>query len=473
MLPRLERFCRRLTSHAAFDVVVLALIVASVVLLSYEIAVPQESALHLRLVRISEVITAFFVIELIIRFIAMKRRDRFLREYWIDILAVLPLLRVFRVFRFLRLLRLLRLFRLASLLTSNSRIFKFLLQRRAAEYLFTLFLLGFATVFGTLGMSHFRESDKQGWERLAESFWETLFSLVAGEYISTFPSTLGGKMVILFVQFCGLAFFALLTGTVSAVMIEKLREGTVLKRMMLEDLEDHILICGWNSGVETILVELQSSSTLKNRDIVVVAGRDELPVMNLPNPSNVRLLTDDFTRAEVLLRANVLKAAIAIIVSDVSSGRSRQDADARTVLAALTIEKLNPAVHTCAELSNAVNETHLRMGGVNEVIITRDLAGHLLAQAALYSANVHLLQELLRPTKGNSLMPFKMPEELVGQTFDSVLTSFYQKTGAIPVAIERADGKVLVNPKTYRLCGDDALLCVAAAEEQGNKPSTS
>ncbi|MCA9795545.1 MAG: NAD-binding protein, partial [Candidatus Eremiobacteraeota bacterium] len=215
-----------------------------------------------------------------------------------------------------------------------------------------------------------------------------------------------------------------------------------------------------------ILIELQSSPTLKDREIVVVAGREELPVMNLPNPGHLRLLTDDFTRAEVLLKANVLKAAIAIIVSDVSSGRSRQDADARTVLCALTIEKLNPAVHTCAELSNAVNETHLRMGGVNEVIITRDLAGHLLAQAALYSANVHLLQELLRPTKGNSLMPFKMPQELVGQTFDSVLTPFYQKTGAIPVAIERADGKVLVNPKTYRLCGDDALLCVAAAEEQ-------
>lgn len=465
VLTRLEEMSRKLVARPSFDITVFLLIIASVSLLCYEMVLPEGSEAYRQAVLVGEIITMFFVVELMIRFLAMKRKRRFFQEYWIDILAVLPLLRVFRVFRFLRLLRILRLFRVAALITSNTKVFQFLIKRRAVEYLFSLFLIVFATVFGTLGLSHFRGDKLKGAPALIQSFWETLFSLVAGEYVVEFPGTLGGKLIILFVQFCGLGFFAVLTGTVSAVMIEKLKEGAVLNRMLLEDCENHIIICGWNSGVETILIELQNHPQFREREIVVIAGRDELPDMDLPHPNRVRLLTDDFTRAEVLLKANVMKCAVAIIVSDVHHGRSRQDADARTVLAALTIEKMNPDVHTCAELSNAVNETHLRMGGVNEVILTRDLAGHLLAQAALYSANVHLLQELLRPTEGNTLMPYPVPERFIGKAFSATLTPFYEETGAIPVAVETRDAEVLVNPKERLLEGGDLFLCVAAHQK--------
>lgn len=464
-MERLGEICRKVVERPVFDVAIFFLILVSVALLCVEVAFPDGTMEHRRVTQAGEWITVVFICELILRFIASKRKRRFFQEYWIDILAVLPLMRALRVFRFLRLLRLLRLFRVATLLTSNSRIFQLLLRKRAAEYLFTAMLVLFATVFGTLGMSHFREKKEGGLEALAQSFWETIFSLVAGEYINTFPPNLGGKLVILFVQFCGLGFFAVLTGTISAVMIEKLREGAVLKRLLMEDLEHHILVCGWNSGVETIIHELQGHPNFKDREIVVIAGIDHLPPLDrLKNPARVRLMTEDFTRAEILLKANVMTADIAIIVSDVSDGRNRQDADARTVLAALTIEKLNPEVHTCAELSNAMNETHLRMGGVNEVILTRDLAGHLLAQAAVHSANVHLLQELLQPTKGNTLMPFPVPQELVGKKFGEVLSTFYNTRGAIPVAVERAGEKVMVNPRDHVLVEGDCLLCVAALD---------
>lgn len=442
----------------AFDVCILLLILASVYLLAEEIVLPEGSPDHARAVLAGEIITWIFVVELVIRFVAMKRRKRFFQEYWIDILAVLPLLRVFRFFRFLRLLRLLRLFRVATLISSNSRVFQFLLKRRAAEYLLLTFLITFALVFGTLGLSHFTEAGS-GINRLAEAFWVTIFSLVAGEHVNQFPPSTGAKVVSLFIQFCGLGFFAVMTGTVSAVMIEKLKEGAVLRRMMLEDLEGHVLICGWNSGVETIMRELQCSKEFRDRDLVVIADREELPPLDLPDPARVRLLQDDFTRAEVLLKANVVKASVAVIVSD-TLGRSRQDADARTVLAALTIEKLNPEVHTCAELSNAMNETHLRMGGVNEVIITRNLAGHLLAQAALHPANSHLLQELLKPSEGGTLWPHATPEHLVGQPFAKILTPFCEKYGAVPVAVETAAGQIFVNPMERLLVADDRLLCV-------------
>lgn len=451
----------KLVARPGFDLTILILIAVSVALLCLEVALVPSDPLYKSVVLVSDAITIIFALELILRFLASKNRRRFFREFWIDILAVLPL---FRALRFLRLLRMLRLFRAVNLITRQTRILEWLFRKRSTEYLLTSILLLFATLFGTLGLSHFRVHNESGWNLLERSFWETLFTLFAGEPITEFPSSLGGKVVILMVQFCGITFFALMTGTVSAVMIEKLKEGNVFHQILLEELEGHILICGFNAGVETVIAEFQNHSDFREREIVIISERDELPSMNYLFPSRVRSVKDDFTRADVLTRCNVEKCSVAIIVSEISHNRSRQDADARTVLAALTIEKLNPSVHTCAELSNAMSESHLRMGGVNEVIVTRSIAGHLLAQAAMYSANVHLLQELLQPTRGNTLQPFEVSPELVGLSFSEALTEYHKQTGSILVAVDKSDGKILVNPKNYVLEANDKLICVAPHE---------
>lgn len=453
---------RKIVAAPMFDLFVLFLIVLSIVLLVVEIALPNLHPLYEEVVLFGDIITCLFVVELLVRLVASRRKKRFFSEYFIDILAVLPLFRAFRFLRFLRLLRMLRLFRAVTMVARQTKVLQWLFKQRLTEYLLTVVLLLFATLFGTLGLSHFRRGPiSSGWELLSQSFWETVFSLMAGEYINTFPNSLGGKIVILFVQFCGITFFALLTGTVSAVMIEKLKEGTVLSRLMLEDLENHILICGYNAGVETIVSEFQNHPNFREREIVIITERLETPPLDIPFPTRVRTIKDDFTRVDVMQKCNIHACAVAVIVSDISGGRTRQDADARTVLAALTIEKLNPDVHTCAELSNAHSESHLRMGGVNEVIVTRSISGHLLAQAALYSANVHLLQELLKPTEGHTFMPVTDQSDYIGKSFSEVLPLHYAKESTIPIAIERPTGELMINPKDHVLAEGDQLICIA------------
>lgn len=448
----------RIVARPGFDLAVLVLIIVSVVLLCVEVALPPTDPRHDLLAYTGNGITAIFVVELWLRYLASKRKNRFLRDYWIDILAVLPL---FRALRFLRLLRLLRLFRAVNLVARQTTLLEWLFRKKVTEYLFTFVLLLFATLFGTLGLSHFHVAGGAGWSLLERSFWETLFTLVAGEPVTDFPSTLGGRVVILLVQLSGLTFFALLTGTVSAVMIEKMKEGSVFQQIQLEDLEGHILVCGYNAGVETVIAELQRHPDFAEREVVVITEREDLPPMNIAFPSRVRSVREDFTRADVLKRCNVERCRVAIIVSEITHNRSRQDADARTVLAALTIEKLSPGVHTCAELSNAQSEFHLKMGGVNEVIVTRNIAGHLLAQAAMYSANLHLLQELLRPTSGNTLQPFEVEKDLLGMTFSEALSKVHEKHGVILMAVRKSDGSLLLNPKDYSLLEGDQLICMA------------
>lgn len=458
--PGMKERVRKIVDHRAFGATVFVLIVVSVGLLAWELAVPENTPLHRWLVEAQAVITWLFVVELALRWTVCRSTSRFLREYWIDILAVLPLLRVFRLGRAFRLLRLLRLLRLPNLMDRHLRVLGFLLRGRGAEYLLYLFLIGFALVAGTLALAAFERGS------LPQAFWDSVFALFSGEFGSSQPRTLEGKLTALFLMFAGLGFFAVVTGTVSAVMVEKLKEGAVLSRMSLDELEGHVVVCGWNSGVETLLLELQRSPDFGRQEIVVIAERDSLPEMpGLPDPSRVRHVQDDFTRVEVLSRANVKRAAVAVIVSDTAQGRSRQDADARTVLAALTIEKLNPKVYTCAELSNAMNEPHLRMGKVDQVVVTRQLAGCMLAQAALHSSAVVLLKDLMRGTVGASLAPSPLDSDLVGQLFEDILSPFRKRRREVPVAVVHADGRLSVNPDGYRLQAGDSLICLATRAE--------
>lgn len=463
-------------NHRLFGGLVFALILVSVTLLAWELSLPEASPTHRLLGDVQAGITLFFLVELTLRWIAAPASGAFFREYWIDILAVLPLLRVFRLGRAFRLMRLLRLLRLPNLMDQHLRVLGFLFQRRSAEYLLYFFLVGFAVVAGTLALATFEYRSGEG-TSLERPFWSALFSLFAGEYITELPRTLGGKVAALMIMFSGLGFFAVITGTISAIMIEKLKEGTVLKGKRLSDLEDHLVVCGWNSGVETMLKEFQNTRDFREKDVVVICNREELPGRETLRRSDlVHHLRDDFTRSEVLKKANVDKARAAVIVSDLGDGRTRQDADARTVLAALTIEKINPRVRTCAELSNAMNEDHLRMGKVDQVILTRDLAGHMLAQAAMHTGAVSVIKDLLHSSVGSRLESLPVEGDLVGLRFEEALGRVLGERGLLPVAVERppepggqpqpgTNPEMRLNPRGLELRAGDTLVCVSGEKD--------
>ena len=75
-----------------------------------------------------------------------------------------------------------------------------------------------------------------------------------------------------------------------------------------------------------------------------------------------KFLRGDFTREDVLARANILQARSAILLADTSGQHSLEKADERTILGTLAIKSLAPEVKTCAELLNPENRQHLTDG---------------------------------------------------------------------------------------------------------------
>jgi len=447
-------WARRWVQHPWFESIIGLLILFSLFLLIPEVSLPLDHPWMKPVERMQAGLTVLFAGELAIRFLAARRKLRFLGECWPDILALIPM---FRVARFLRLLRLLRLYRLLGV-ASRSSLMRHRLLRRAPDYALVGLTLSFFILVGCLGLTLF-EAPNRGLPPLLHHLWVSIFTLAQVEYASELPLSLGGKLVLLGIELCGLTLFAVLSATASALLVNKLREGIWLP-VQLEELEDHVIVCGWNSGLEATLRQLQRHPEFAARDFVVVADRKDLPeLLDLPIRHRVRLVRDDFTRIEVLERCNVARASVALIVSDVAHGRSRQDADARTVLAALTIEKLNPSVYTCAELSNAMNESHLRMGNVNEVVITQDLAGHLLAQAAVSPVSWRALHELVQPHHPEQgLKTFEPDPQWLGQPFDECVVQALASKGVLLVGLQSSDEGLMLNPRGRRVQSGDLLV---------------
>src|SRR5690606_30940521 len=125
-------------------------------------------------------------------------------------------------------------------------------------------------LFGAIGL---RLTD-DSFTSFGDTLWWSIMSLVAGEPVGPVPTTTLGKLVALTVMGAGLTVFAMLTGVVSAVMIHRL--GNVTARTMdIDELNGHIVICGWNRAGFFILQELQEDAVMSGKAIVLIAEVDE------------------------------------------------------------------------------------------------------------------------------------------------------------------------------------------------------
>jgi len=441
------------------------LVVASVVFTLIELSLPESSPLLSILDNLNEIMTWLFVLELILRFLATPIKRHFFQEYWLDILAVLPLLRIFRVIRITRFLRLLRLLRLFTLFNRRSSLFKNLLQRGAPEYVIICGLIVLTVCVATFSLVGLERNTYPQWGSLDKAFWTSFYMLFSGSPVPGVPKTLGGNIVVTFILFMNATIFAMFTGTVSAFMVDKLKmEGQLTD---WEQFSNHLIICGWNKTAEIIVRQYKAADTNNDLPVVVIAQlKEESSFIDAKLKEQIRLINDDFTKVSVLEKAGIRRAKTCIVLADKSHGRSEQDADARTILAALTAERLNPAVYTCAELINREYGAHLEMGKVNDYVVSEEQNGFILAQSALNPGLMNVFNELLTGEHGNQFYRLPISERWVDKTFLELFAYLKQTHNAILVAVSEPNGVFQINPNDYRFQYQDHIIVIAEQKVQ-------
>ncbi len=179
-------------------------------------------------------------------------------------------------------------------------------------------------------------------------------------------------------------------------------------------LEGHLIICGWNRKAEIIVREYDAAHRDDPMPVVVIARVEGPPTFTDPTlRKRVLFLDDDFTKISALEKANVKKASTCVVLSDTTRGRNERDADARTILAALTVEKLRPSVYTCAELNRREYAQHLTLGAVDDYVVGGEHSAFLLAQAALNRGTLNVFSELLSYEYGTNSAASTCPPDFL------------------------------------------------------------
>lgn len=460
-----KRFLRAFFRQLWVEVAIGVLVIVSVVLTLFELVfiARQRHDLSIAISGICNFITWIFVVELSLRFYSANSKAGFLREYWLDILAIIPLFRAFRSLRAIRLLRLFRILRLFGVVSRLSSHYPYVFRRGIAEYMVVIGMLLTTVIFGTVSM-YFFETESPGSAvqsefTLENSFWFSIYSMFAGEPTPVLPQTPGGKIIAVLVMFMGVTIFAMFTGTVTAFMVERFRIGN--SDVEIADVENHLIICGWNIKSEIIIREYRASPRNRNLPIVVISEKEiELMSVSEDVRSRVLFVHDDFTRMAALERANIHNADACIILSDTTGGRSDQDADARTILAALTVEKMNPEIYTCAELLNRSYGSHLEMGHVNDYVISGEQNAFMLAQATMHRGMMSMLNELMTNQHGQTFQRTVVPSDWQGESYMDKMIALKRERNATLIGVRDSNGEFVVNPTDHSFQEGDEIVVI-------------
>ena len=439
MKQRLGKFINNPTT----DLAVAVLILLSIALLLAEFSELLSSETFFIVETAGHTLTGLFIVELTIRWYTASNRKLFWRKYWIDIIAVIPFIQELRVFR---LLRVLRIFSVGKLLNRSNNAFRFLFSQRRSETMVIGVLIFVMVVI--VGFSvHVTERGDTDFDQIGESFWWAFLSMIAGEPIGGTPTSTTGKMLMVITMLSGLTIFAMFTGLVSAIMVKRLRSDMEIKEMEISELSGQMIICGWNRQALHLLREFAADPYFRDVALVLIGEYeddsflDDLPV----DREQTYIIKGDPTTVDALERAGVRRAQYAILLADKLAKRSDQDRDARTILTALTIEKMNPSIYTVAELLSREGTDHLKLAGVEEVIVGDEISSNLIATSLRNKGLLAVLQELFTARFGCQFYKDDVPRRLVGKTFEETLHTLKTEFDVLPVSIERKEGDTTVH----------------------------
>jgi len=325
------------------------------------------------------------------------------------------------------------------------RAFFFILKR---ERFF--FILGITLVIlfgGAITLYLLENRVNETVNSFGDAIYWAIISMTTTGYGDITPATTAGRVVAAIVVLSGLILLSIVTATVASVFVEKkIREG---KGLEIIKFKDHIVLCGWNNNAQEAVEGLIRSMPAKEVRLVLVNELSEDEVESVKykfQDQDLRFLRGDFTREDVLARANIFQAQSAILLADTSGQHSLENADERTILGTLAIKSMAPDVKTCAELLNPENKEHLRRANVDEIIVRGEHIGNLLAGAATSPGLPRVISSLLSPEEENNLWNAPVPSRFIGKPVAELAAYFKKEHQALLIALlTERKGLVLEN----------------------------
>jgi len=279
------------------------------------------------------------------------------------------------------------------------------------------------------------------WRCLGRGVWWAVVTLTTVGYGDVVPQTFFGRCVGVVLMLSGVLTLSLVTATVASVFIErKFRRERGLEPLKIAQ---HILILGWHEDGELLLdlifrrLPVAVPVALANR-----ASPEEMDALKAKFPQqDLQYLWGDYSREEVLQKANVQEALKAIILAERQPEETTAQVDQRTLLTALTLKALHPQIRILAELLRPENRSYLERAGAEEVLIRGQYDGSLMAVAAASPGLFRIFTNLLSAdTQG--LWAVEVPSRFHGRPLEELTAHLKESHQALVIALY-TEGRIL------------------------------
>ncbi len=266
-------------------------------------------------------------------------------------------------------------------------------------------------------------------------FWWAIVTMTTVGYGDFSPSTPEGRLFAVFIMFAGIALVSLLTASISSIYVAKrIREDKGLEKV---NLNDHIVLCGWNENAESIIDSLRNLSEKNSLHLILVNEIHEDIVNHLRNKYkdiDLYFVAGDFTSEEILKRASIEEAHTVIIIPNIDDEKIGSP-DEKTIFATLTIKSMSSTVRVVAYLMQRENLTHIRRANVDEVVLSDDFGAYMLASHVMDPGIPQTTKGLLNASSDERLRRVDIPSQFVGRSFDDLFEYFRSTNGWILVGM--------------------------------------
>ncbi|MFA4902947.1 MAG: potassium channel family protein [Desulfobaccales bacterium] len=305
---------------------------------------------------------------------------------------------------------------------SLTSLFRTLHRERVFSLVLVLMVI---LLLGAIGFALVEPAEGPWYDRFGRAVWWGLVTLTTVGYGDVVPVTILGRLVGISLMVIGFISLSLVTATVASVFIErKFRQERGLEAVKAAQ---HILLLGWPEDAEALLDQLliRLPQTIP---VVLInkAPPEQMEAVKERFPEGALFyLRGDYSREDILLKANVRGAFKAIILADRQPGETAAQVDQRTLFTALTLKALHNKIRILAELLRPENRAYLERAGAEEVLIRGQYDSSLLAGAIASPALYRVYTSLLLGD-GQTLWDVEVPSYFNGRPL-SEFAAFLQE----------------------------------------------
>lgn len=305
------------------------------------------------------------------------------------------------------------------------------LRHSRQGWLLFIFLLLLLTVLST-GSLLFFMTEQQQLLSFADALWWGIVTVATVGYGDIVPKSGVGRLIGSVVIVCGFISTSVITATLSTILISrKLKED---KGLNMVNIKNHIIVCGWNDNVRTILNELFAEDSAAEVVLINQLPEDGVhDILSRHADDGIHYVRGDFINEEILTKANIAHAHAIIIVPDASGGMLPRS-DEKTILAAFTIKAMNPKIRLYVHIVDTDSIPYLKKAHVDDYVVSDTHVGMMLGQMVTSPGVPQSLKMLLGSHAGKGLSAIPVPAHLVGKTFGDAFSHF-RSAGKMPIAI--------------------------------------